>query len=79
VHAARAGATAADPEAEGTAAAVRAAGLDRRRLTVRVRRTVDSVIVVVTFRAPTDVPLAGALVGDVVVTGRAEMRVEGSS
>ena len=80
VHAAREGAraaaVAADAPAEGTRAARAASGLDDDRLTVAVRNGGDRVTVVVRYRAPTDVPLVGALVGDVVVTGTATMRAE---
>jgi Flp pilus assembly protein TadG len=80
VHAAREGAraaaVAADATGEGTRAATAAAGLDRGRLSVAVQQGGDRVTVVVRYRAPTDVPLVGAFVGDVVVTGTATMRVE---
>jgi hypothetical protein len=80
VHAAREGAraaaVAADATGEGTQAATAAAGLDRGRLSVAVQEGGDRVTVVVRYRAPTDVPLVGALVGDVVVTGTATMRLE---
>jgi Flp pilus assembly protein TadG len=80
VHAAREGAraaaVAADAAGEGAAAARRAAGLDDGRLSVAVSSSADEVTVVVRYRVPTDVPLVGALVGDVEVTGRATMRAE---
>src|SRR3954471_18824336 len=73
VHAAREGARAAavadDPVGEGTAAAAAAAGLDAQRLSVAVADGGDTVTVTVRYAAPTDVPLVGALVGDVTVTG----------
>ena len=80
VHAAREGAraaaVAADAVGEGTRAARAASGLDDGRLAVAVQGGADRVTVVVRYRAPTDVPLVGALVGDVVVTGTATMRTE---
>jgi hypothetical protein len=80
VHAAREGAraaaVAADLPGEGTRAARAASGLDDDRLTVAVRDGGDRVTVVVRYRAPTDVPLVGALIADVVVTGTATMRAE---
>jgi hypothetical protein len=80
IHAAREGAraaaVAAGPQAEAASAARAAAGLDNDRLTVEAAESGDKVSVVVRYRAPTDVALVGALVGDVTVTGRATMRVE---
>jgi Flp pilus assembly protein TadG len=79
-HVARAAARAAvlDPNpAPVRSAAVEASSLDARRLTVTVRRrSGDRVVVVVAYRAPTDVPLVGALVGDVTFTERLVGRVE---
>jgi Flp pilus assembly protein TadG len=80
IHAAREGAraaaVAADPVGEGTAAATAAAGLDAGRLSVAVAGGDQSVTVTVRYEVPTDVPLVGALVGDVTVTGTATMRTE---
>ena len=80
IHAAREGAraaaVAADPADEGTAAATAATGLDGDRLSVAVADGGDHVTVTVRYAAPTDVPLVGALVGDVTVTGTATMRSE---
>jgi hypothetical protein len=80
VHAAREGAraaaVAADVTGEGTRAATAASGLDTDRLSIAVHDDGDRVTVVVRYTAPTNVPLVGALVGDVVVTGRATMRAE---
>jgi Flp pilus assembly protein TadG len=80
IHAAREGAraaaVAADPIGEGTAAATAAAGLDAGRLSVAVAGGGESVTVTVRYEVPTGVPLVGALVGDVTVTGVATMRVE---
>ena len=82
VHAAREAARAAavDDDAEAAAdAAAATSGLARGRLDVmtdgrggpgsRVRATVR-------YRAATDVPMIGALVGDVSLTAAASMRVE---
>ncbi len=80
IHAAREGAraaaVAADPVGEGTAAATAATGLDAGRLSVAVADGGQSVTVTVRYEVPTDVPLVGALVGDVTVTGTATMRTE---
>jgi hypothetical protein len=80
IHAAREGAraaaVAADPQTEAASAARAAAGLDNDRLTVETAERGDEVSVVVRYRAPTDVALVGALVGEVTVTGEATMRVE---
>jgi len=80
VHAAREGAraaaVAADVTGEGTRAATAASGLDADRLSVAVHDDGDRVTVVVRYTAPTDVPMVGGLVGDVVVTGTATMRAE---
>jgi len=80
VHAAREGAraaaVAADVTGERTRAARAASGLDGARLAVAVRDGGDRVTVTVRYDAPTDVPLVGALIGDVVVSGTATMRTE---
>jgi TadE-like protein len=80
VHAAREGAraaaVAADVSGEGARAARASSGLDGDRLSVSVRDGGDRVTVMVCYRAPTDVPLVGGLIGDVVVTGTATMRAE---
>jgi hypothetical protein len=82
VHAAREAArrAAVDPAAEAPVEAARApSGLDPDRLTVEAsgRGAAGSVVTVrVRYRAPTDVPLAGALLGDVDLEARASMRVE---
>jgi Flp pilus assembly protein TadG len=76
-EAARAAAVAADPAASGTAAARRAAsGLDLARLRVSVASAGDEVRVTIRYRSVTDVPLAGLLVGDVELEGRAVMQRE---
>lgn len=80
VHAAREGARAAavasDPVAQGTAAARQATTLDPAHLTVEVTDEADEVRVTVRYDAPTDVPLAGGLIGDVTLTATAVMRTE---
>ncbi len=82
VHAAREGVRVAsvdDRAGEARRAAVEAAGLAPARTAVSVGdrgppgRTVR---VEVTYRAPTDVPLAGALVPDITLSAQAVMRVE---
>jgi Flp pilus assembly protein TadG len=78
-HVARAAARAAviDPSpVAARAAALDASSLDGRRLRVAVRRRGDEVEVVVTYRSPTDVPLAGRLIGDVTFTERLVGRAE---
>lgn len=80
VHAAREGAraaaVAADPVAQGTAAARGATTLDPARLSVEVAEQGELVRVTVRYDAPTDVPLAGGLIGDVTLTATAVMRTE---
>lgn len=73
--AARAGARAAMVEADVGAIRAAAAGETRLapgRLTLAVRGAAPGGLVVVTatYRAPTDVPLVGAFVGDVTLTER---------
>jgi hypothetical protein len=81
VHAAREGARAAAVAADGADAARVAVsgslGTDRAQpVTVAVAVAGDRVEVTVSQRVPTDVPLVGAFVGDVTVTGHASMQVE---
>lgn len=82
IHGAREGARAAavDPAPSAARDAVVAGtGFDGERLAVEVtgRGAPGSrVTVEVRYSVATDVPLVGALVGDVTVTGRASMRVE---
>jgi hypothetical protein len=82
VHAAREGArqAAVDPSPGAARAGAEAAGpLAGGRLDVEARgrgRPGSRVRVTVRYRAPTDVPLVGPLVGDVAVSARAAMRVE---
>jgi hypothetical protein len=77
LHAAREGARAAAVEDAGAgAAAARAAlGLDGGA-SISASRAGDRVTVVVRYRSPTDVPLIGAFLGDITVTGAATMQVE---
>ncbi|MFL6205180.1 MAG: TadE/TadG family type IV pilus assembly protein [Acidimicrobiales bacterium] len=78
-EAARAAAVDPDPGA-ALAAARRAGGLDADRLTVDVgaRGGAGTVVeVTVTYRAATDVPLVGALLGDRTIRSATTMRVEG--
>ena len=81
-HAAREGARQAavrDDPAAVAAAVADATALDRDRLSVEVstRGPVGSPVrVEVTYRAPTDLPLVGHLLGDVELGATATMRVE---
>lgn len=68
---ARAAAVSASPAAAARAAAERAVRL--RPLSVSTGTSGDRVTVTVTHRSATDVPLIGALLADVEVTGRATM------
>ncbi len=80
VHAAREGAraaaVAADPVAQGTAAARGATTLEPARLSVEVADEGEKVRVTVSYDAPTDIPLAGGLIGNVSLTATAVMRIE---
>jgi Flp pilus assembly protein TadG len=82
-HASREAARAAaiDPDPGAALEAARAAGgLDPERMTVQVggrRDTGSRVEVTVTYRAATDVPLIGGLLGDHTIRGSTTMRVEG--
>ncbi|HEX9994065.1 MAG TPA: TadE/TadG family type IV pilus assembly protein [Acidimicrobiales bacterium] len=82
IHGAREGARAAAVDAaDGAAREAVLAGtdLDSSRLTVEVTGRDgpgSRVTVEVRYRMPTAVPMVGALVGDVTLTGRAAMRVE---
>jgi hypothetical protein len=82
-HAAREGARAAAVDsAPGAAreAAEQAGGLEADRLSVRASGRGDAgsrVRVEVTYEAPTEVPIVGALVGDQTLRSTATMRVEG--
>ncbi len=83
VQAAREGARAAAVDSRAGAArgaALDSAGLaaDRTRVAVSGRGGPGSrVVVEVTYRAPTDVPLVGPLVPEVTLAAAATMRVEG--
>jgi Flp pilus assembly protein TadG len=77
-EAARAAATDADPAAAADAARA-SAGLDPHRLSVEVSGRDgpgSRVRVVVVYRAVTDVPIVGALLGDRTISASATMRVE---
>jgi Flp pilus assembly protein TadG len=82
VHAAREAAreAAVSPTTTDIGRAARGAtALRETRLTVRVGDRGPpggTVTVEVRYRSPTDVPLVGALIGDVRLTSRATMRVE---
>lgn len=82
VNAAREGARAAavDGPAAARAAAGRSPGIDERRLVVSAvvepGSTGDLVRVEVRYRAATDVPLVGPLIGDPTVSADVTMRVE---
>lgn len=52
-------------------------GLDPSRLDVETRLAGGSVVVELRYRDPTDVPLVGALVPDVLLEAKASMLVEG--
>lgn len=65
-----------DPSPAAVGSAARHAGLSGSRLSVRVIRRGDLATVEVTYRAPTDVPLVGAVVGDVSMSERLVARVE---
>lgn len=83
-HAAREGARAAavDPAPGAAAVAARSTpGLrpDRLRVTTSPRGEAGSTVrVTVRYRSPTDVPLAGLLVGDPELSATVVMRVEGA-
>lgn len=82
-HAAREAARAAAADAEPAAAreaAQAAGGLDPDRMTVTVSGRGDAgsrVRVVVSYRAPTDVPIVGALLSERRMRSAVTMRVEG--
>lgn len=77
-EAARAAATDADPAAAHRAAAG-SSGLRRDRLSVELEGRAghgSHVSATVVYRAPTSVPLVGALIGDRTLVSTATMRVE---
>ena len=65
-----------DPDPAVVRAAAARAGLDGRRVRVEVRTRGEEVEVLVRYRAPTDVPLVGALVPDVTWEERLVGRIE---
>ena len=69
--AARAASVAADPAAAATAQA--SATSDLAPLSVRTAVSESTVTVTVEFLDPTSVPIVGAMIGDVRLTGRATM------
>ncbi len=81
-HAAREAARAAAVDPAGgsaRAAAMGAADLESGRLGLALaggRAEGDTLRVTVTYRAPTSVPIVGALVGDVTITEQVAVRVE---
>jgi hypothetical protein len=84
IHVAREAARAAavaldDPAVAARAAADKASGLDRARLVVNTRLVGDNVEVEVAYREPTDVVVAGRMLGDLNLSARAVMRREGVS
>jgi len=79
LEAARAAAADSAPGAALDAARA-SSGLDPDRLSVRTSGRGEAgsrVLVVVTYRAPTAVPIVGALLGDRTIRSSATMRVEG--
>ena len=75
-HAARVGAriAAVEPSMDAVRSAVRsAASLEPQRLQVERRAEGKLVRVTVSYRSPTDVPLVGALIGDVNLSESAAM------
>ncbi|MFT5530457.1 MAG: Flp pilus assembly protein TadG [Candidatus Poriferisodalaceae bacterium] len=79
VHAARAGARAAAVDAGPAAvreAVIVASGLDPGRVTVQQSSSGSTVTVTVSYRSATDVPLVGAMVGDVLMDASVTMRRE---
>jgi Flp pilus assembly protein TadG len=73
---ARAAAVAASPASAAANAVLRAGGLEPGRLTSLTMVSGDTVRVTVRYRAPTDVPLVGALVPDVALSATATMALE---
>ena len=83
VHAAREAArtaAVADGRDGPTQAALESSGLDASRMEIEVGPRGEpgsKVTVTVRYSAPTNVPLVGALIGDIAVAATATMRVEG--
>lgn len=78
-HAAREGARVAavgGSDAEVRKAGATAAGLPVSRVDVSVRRSQGIAEVTVVYVDPTDMPIVGAMLGDVRLTGVARMRLE---
>ncbi len=73
-EAARAAAVAADPAGAAISAAGRATGL--APLEVSTASSGDRVVVTVTYRSGTDVPIIGRFIGDVAIESTASMRRE---
>jgi hypothetical protein len=76
IHSAREGARAAAVAGDGASAARAALGLDPGRAEVVARRGGGRAMVTVRYRSPTDVPLIGAVLGDVTVEATATMLLE---
>jgi Flp pilus assembly protein TadG len=74
-EAARAASVAAEPVAAGVRAAT-AAGLDPDRASVSISESAGRVTATVVDRVPPDVPLVGALIGDVEIRASVTMAVE---
>jgi Flp pilus assembly protein TadG len=74
-EAARAASVAAEPVAAGVRAAT-AAGLDLDRASVSISESAGRVTATVVDRVTTDVPLVGALIGDVEIRASVTMAVE---
>ena len=84
VHAAREGARRGSvalsrPESEAADGVRDAVRLDASRVDTRITANAQNVDVVVTYQAPTEVPLVGALFGSIMLTGHAAMRREQDS
>jgi len=73
-EAARAAAASGEPTAAGSSAAHRAVAL--RPLTVEISESAGTVTATVHYTDPTDVPLIGALLPDVVLTASVTMAIE---
>jgi uncharacterized protein (UPF0333 family) len=71
---ARAASAAANASAAASAAAQRAT--DLRPIRVSTTSSARTVTVVVTYQEPTNLPIVGALLPDVTLTGRATMELE---
>ena len=69
-------AAAVDPSEANVLRAAGGAGLDARRVSVRVARRGRLVSVEVKYRSPTDVPMVGVVVGDVALSERLVAFVE---